>query len=395
MESKLEKYNSSFNQDDYFLIKKKYFDELLNSPFDVLEPSGYLEVTSKSLKELPKFEIPREKLAQYYNDAGNNIMEFKNPILKLWNSWDECIYNKDEITLCHSVTIAGFAVLEILKSIDIKTIFFETPAYYGTIYQAEMLKIKHIKIPTYKENNWKINLSKDQIRQNSPCAVWITQPKMSLGLNQNQKSIKQLAEIMGPNDFLVIDEATEKEFPSVLKNLNNSNYDCSIIKMRSFFKGCGLNGIRLTVVSHPIALKKKFNLAMWLFQGGLDLFSLTAGKIASISKDQFVLMLKLAREETIKKREKLENLSRGSIIEPIRLINGYIGTLRVNFPNNKFWENRRALLEYLKKEKIVATLGSSMFFAHDPCAEHIRLNYYLDEEVLIKTVQRLINFSPG
>jgi len=53
-------------------------------------------------------------------------------------------------------------------------------------------------------------------RRLHPVVYWLTQPRMSLGFDQDVTHVEKLLAHLSPRDFLVIDEATEQRCPSVL-----------------------------------------------------------------------------------------------------------------------------------------------------------------------------------
>ena len=75
------------------------------------------------------------------------------------------------------------------------------------------------------------------------------------------------------------------------------------------------------------------------------------------------------------------------------LENGYLGSLHVHFNNNFSIEhNRNDLLLYCKKVKIPIILGASMYYAFEPKIEHIRLNYFINENLFLNGIKNLASY---
>ena len=79
-----------------------------------------------------------------------------------------------------------------------------------------------------------------------------------------------------------------------------------------------------------------------------------------------------------------------------QLENGYLGTLHVHFNNELSIDcNRKDLLLYCKKIKMPIILGSSMYYAFEPNIEHIRLNYFINENLFLNGLKNLASYFSG
>lgn len=379
----------SFLKDDFFEINKKYFDKILEDGNNYLHPSGFLNTNLSVIEKLEDITINKKNFVEYHNDSTHNILPYKIIIQNLFNHWDNYSYDLNELTICHSVTMGSLAVLNYLYKNNIKDIIFETPTYYATIIQAEQMNFNITKIPSYYEQAFNNCL---QIKNNTPKVYWITQPRISLGINQDIKFIEELIQNLREIDYLVIDEATELMFPSHL-SFTTKYKNKNIIKIRSIFKGMGLNGPRISIIIHPKKIKKELDLSLWIYQGGIDIFSLElVKKVCTINYYKTVINTSL--NQVLETKKILKKHLLGSCVELSNIQNGYIGTLIVNYKNNKnYEENRELLLDLLSKNRIIATLGASMNFALDKRREYIRLNYYIDKEHLIEAINIIKTFE--
>lgn len=378
-----------FIEDDFFEINKKYFDRIIKDKNSFLYPSGFLNTKISMLDKLNDITISKKNYVEYHNDSTSNIRPYKEIIQDIFNQWDKHTYSFDELTICHSVTIGSIVILDFLYKNGIRDIVFETPTYYATLIQAEQMNFNIIKVPSYYNDNFLNSLNSQ--KSNTPKAYWITQPRISLGTNQDINYIINLIEGLRDQDYLIIDEATEIMFPSHL-SFTTKYKNKNIIKIRSLFKGMGLNGPRISTIIHPIHIKNELNLSLWIYQGGLDIFSLEfLKKISNI--DYFKTILSTSLTQVLETKKILKKNLIGSNIELSNIQNGYIGTLIFRYKNNNYFKNRKLLLNLLSNNRTVVTLGSSMNFALDKEREFIRLNYYINKEELIKSIKTIKTFE--
>lgn len=380
---------SDFQKDDFFTINKKYFEHIINDKNDYLHPSGFLNTNIKSIQKFDNITIDKSNFIEYRNDSTSNILEYKDIIQNLFHHWDNYFYDNDELTICHSVTIGSIAVLDFLYKNHIRSIIFETPVYYATLIQAEQMNFNITKIPSFYKDNFISPLTVSSIE---PKVYWITQPRISLGINQDIQYIENIINKLREVDYLVIDEATELMFPSHL-SFTTKYTNKNIIKIRSIFKGMGLNGPRISTIIHPKVMKNDLNLSLWIYQGGLDIFSLELiKKTANIN--YFKSILNTSLEQVIQTKQRLKKHVLGSNLQLSNMQNGYIGSLIFKYNNGKeYQENRELLLKLLSKNRIVVTLGASMNFAYDKNFEFIRLNYYIHQEHLADTIDIMKTFE--
>jgi histidinol-phosphate/aromatic aminotransferase/cobyric acid decarboxylase-like protein len=389
-----ENYNSLFAVDDYSELHKKYFKNLREGNEMFADPSGWTDTFSEVGLHEKKFD---KRLQLYYCDlASNQLKEQKLPILNLLSAWDSFDYSLEHVTLCHSTTVGSMTVLAVLLSKGIGNIIFETPNYFATHYQAETLGMKITRVPSFFEENFQFNLKSDFLMKQSPCAVWLTQPRTALGYNQDPVAIDQIMEKLSPNDFLIIDEATEQMFPSVLNNINSDKYP-NVIKIRSIFKGLGVNGLRLAAIIHHPSLRYEMTDEMEVFQGALDIYSLENAIEMAGDINRFRDLLDVSNQQVVRLRQKAERQVLGTNCYVSKIVNGYIGAAIIKFQENSLphHEVREKFLQYCAKNKTPVIVGAAMSFSIHTDMEFVRLNYFNRENHILNALKLFSDFQIG
>ncbi len=283
-------------------------------------------------------------------------------------------------------------VLSTLKFAGIEKIIFETPTYFGTRLQAELLGLSVVRVPCYYEGGFDAGLAtfRAEILRNHPCALWITQPRFGIGTNQPITRLRELANLLGPKDAFVIDEAAEQTFPSISASLGP--VDCAVIRARGLLKGIGLNGLRMSVVLHPPQWRERFTDILEVVGASLDRFSLTNAVEIARQPNLFRSMLAHANAQVLRGRKKIEIMSLGSWAEPTPLENSYIGSILLNLSNlpGSYLEKRRALLSYCRDRRMPVILGASIGFAFDHNREAVRINYFTPDNNIESSVRILL-----
>ncbi|MBK7143592.1 MAG: aminotransferase class I/II-fold pyridoxal phosphate-dependent enzyme [bacterium] len=285
----------------------------------------------------------------------------------------------EELTLCHSTTIASLAILYMLKSNGHSTIIMESPYYYATYSQALALGFKVIRIPTYFKSqfDWRVETIQTAC-QVGGSVLWITQPRIALGLNQN---IDRLSDVLFrlPCLTVIVDEASETRIPSWLSQLAAGLRGRRLIRFRGIGKGLGINGIRLAMIIHHQSLKAQVEDALWVCQGALDVFSLEYGTELLGNWERFRMQASTCRVHINKMYDRISRLTRGSRLQLTPISGGYAGcyVLDMSHWNGSAPSKRRYLLELCRNHRTVILLGASMGFALDHSREYARINYYL------------------
>lgn len=385
---------SLFRRNDFDSVYYDFFEEVWDSGDVYADPSGWNDTEAAAAGMLPSIRVDEASLGRYYLDEDRTLGGLKEQIIQLVAFWENRLINWDEVTLYNSVSTATAAVLIALKRLGARTVVFETPAYGVTVNQAKHSGYKVVLIPTYYRDNFAVQLQHAVHRRPHPVVFWLTQPRMSLGIDQDENVVKELIGKLSPEDFLVIDEATEQRCPSVLSKLPEN---ARIFRIRGLLKPMGLNGLRLACILHSSDLRVCLENAQDVIGASLDLYSLQMAAELSRQKELFFKMLSVANAQVTELRRKADFLALGSEIRLSRLMNGYMGCVFVPFKGGKrkYKENRLRLLDFCRSRRMPVILGSNMLFAFDPEWEQIRLNYFSREHHILRAIETLTAFCGG
>jgi histidinol-phosphate/aromatic aminotransferase/cobyric acid decarboxylase-like protein len=384
--------HNAFRPDDFDAINAAYFSELRTDGRPFLDPSGWLETYSTAAELMPEIPVRSSDLGRYYLDEGHALGATKDAIVSLISAWERRSVRDDAVTLCHSISEGTLSILVALRRRGIREILFETPGYAVTMNQAEYLGLHRVMIPTIRTENFRADMAR-LVPAAVPTAVWITQPRMSLGSNQRPADVRRILERLGPADFLVVDEATEQEFPSVLRDSEVGSHP-RMIRIRGVTKGMGLNGVRLAFVLHDPGFRDDLESAQEVVGGSLDLFSLRAAAVLAADVNRFTTMLYAARQQTTGLHSRAARSTAGSRVVLSPLVNGYMGSAWLAVPDpNRYDETRRELLSFCRVRRTAVIVGASMRFAFDPTFEAIRLNYFNRENHILDGVKTIVDFA--
>ena len=378
-----------FFPDDIDRIEKKYFTDIRRSNAMSADPS-YWFVNKTEVAET----YGLTKIKHYTSDYGGALGTEKEVIAATLSLWDETSYNIENLTLCSSATTASLAILTLIRStLPARRIYFETPSYFASIQQAEYLGANVELVPTYTQENFYADRA-FWVKAQSPKVIWITQPRFGIGENYDPNKLSNILSNLADDDLLIIDEATEQIVPSPLRAAS-PEADRRILKIRSPFKGMGINGPRFCVVLHHDTLAKPLRLCREQMQGAIDRFSLNFAVEQMASAKTFFGMLASANDQVTKLRRKLSVRAIGHPIEPSNLENGYIGSVAVQYSNQDrpYVANREALLRHCAQHNMPVILGANLRFAIDHEREFIRLNYFNSEKELIRAIDILSRFA--
>jgi hypothetical protein len=218
---------------------------------------------------------------------------------------------------------------------------------------------------------------------------------MSLGLDQEEASVRELLNGLASEEYLVVDEATEQKCPSVLSALCETYNSERLLRIRGLLKPLGLNGLRLAGVLHHSSLRESLENAQDVTGASLDLYSLAMGAELGRRKKLFFSMLSVANKQVTTLRRKAELLTSGSGVVLSRLVNGYMGSAFVPFRGGtrRYRQNRNELIAYCRECRMPVILGASMFYAFDPEWEQVRLNYFNREHHILRAAEVLSAFA--
>lgn len=384
-----------FVSDDYSSVQARFRDLRVNGEIDA-DPSGWRSTYSEAETLLPKPVMGRGDLSQYHLDAALGLSAHRDAILSLLSAWEDRDVSSTEVTICPSGTIASLAILAVLKGKDVRHIRFETPAFFASIEQARSIGMEVDLIATYRRELFRTPFAEIEASsewQHRSHAVWLTQPRAALGFNQPTDEIRILTDSLDHrSQFVVVDEVTDQLFPAPLSILHRDGPRPNLIRIRSFTKGMGLNGIRLSAVLHPPEFRKAFIGAIDALGGSVDAYSLST--VAELAKDQQRLrrMLAAANQQVTNLRIRAARAAAGSPVEVNKLENGYIGSMSVDLSTLgvDYRAQRECFLEECLKARTPVVLGASYNMALDPPNELIRLNFFISPDSVLRGVSNIV-----
>jgi hypothetical protein len=221
--------------------------------------------------------------------------------------------------------------------------------------------------------------------------LWLTQPRAALGFNQTIAQLEEWLALLDRRHYLVVDEATDQSFPTTLGRLRHPR----LIRLRSFTKGLGLNGLRLAAVLHEQDLRAVLVGSLEMLGGSVDVHSLTS--ICELAADlpRLQTMLAAANAQVNELRGRAERLVRGGPVRVNRLTNGYIGSATIDLTNLgvSHRTRRKRLLEGCRDARTPVILGASFYLAYDPPFEAVRLNFFSHPQHILgglANIQRIV-----
>ncbi|HEX4964026.1 MAG TPA: aminotransferase class I/II-fold pyridoxal phosphate-dependent enzyme [Thermoanaerobaculia bacterium] len=387
--------NSTLFQEDDYDELYRYFLPLRDGAQIDADPSGWIDTYAAAADLLPPFRVTN--LAQYRIDEGRSLGSAKEKIVALLRDWEQYEIEMDNVTLCHSVSEASLMALIFLKSNGISTIVFESPAYGVSIKQARYVGLATRLCPTYIDDDYEMHLDAMNLSATTPIALWLTQPRMSLGYDQPTSFINSALETLSARDFLVIDEATEQRFPSHLRDLWSRVDRPNILRLRGFLKGVGLNGLRLAFVLHDARFRNELEAAQELIGSSLDSFSLQVAVAIADTTGRLKILLETANRQTTSLRAKADKIAFGSEVRMSGLVNGYIGSAMLDLKSipGSHEQKRKRLLSFCFDRRMPVLLSSTMRFAFDPNWEKVRINYFNQPKHVLKAVFNFGEFLAG
>jgi histidinol-phosphate/aromatic aminotransferase/cobyric acid decarboxylase-like protein len=382
-----------FMPDDYGEIEAKYFAELRRQGQVDADPSGWRGGRTDAEQWAPLPQLQPRDLVPYYIDEGDALAPHKESIAALLQAWDGYGIELDQFTLCTSGASASLITLATLKNLGVRRVVFETPSYFGSIDQANQIGLSCELVPTYRREGYAMPSLDHWIGGGESTAIWLTQPRASLGFNQSVHLLDTLLECLPATSYLIIDEATDQSFPIHLGAFAQKQQKANLIRIRSFTKGMGLNGLRLAAIIHSASLRASIVHCLEFFGSSVDAHSLSA--VASLAADmgRFTMMLRAANDQVNSLRARTERLVMGSPLAVNPLTNGYIGTVIADLTAlGRSHESRRVrLLEGCRHVRTPVMLGASSYVAIDHPTEAIRLNFFRPPDDLLRGVANILN----
>lgn len=382
-----------FEKNDFDRIYATYFEDLIAQDRVAADPSGWARTEPGVQMHLP-VPMPPELLGHYVVDNRKLIAPQKDKLRRLFSDWDARDYLFDEITLAPSISAASLATLLLLRSMGVRRILFETPAYYAVLDQAELFGFETELVATHASHQYRWQPAVWAASRREACAFWLTQPRYGLGINQNASDLGALLADVGPEQFVVIDETADQSWPSVLSDFRSGS-PRGLIKIRGIMKPLGLNGLRLAAILHAPCWRFKLQELLWLVGAALDRYSLVAAEEIAETPRLFATMLQSARHRIVAAQRFIAAAARGKPLIVSSMENGYLGVVEIDFARAARQRDRAELLSHCRQARMPVTLGPAMIFARDELRERVRLNYFMPRRDLEYCISELAAFIDG
>ena len=385
-----------FSSDDYIEIERKYFVDIRSSGVVDADPSGWLFSQTSVAEMMPTAQVGPLDLVQYRVDEDAALGDAKERIQPLLSAWEATDVFPNEFTICPSGACASLVALATVKSLGIRHVVFETPAYFGSIEQAIELGLSVELVPTFRRTDYMLPDVK-RLLGTSDTALWLTQPRASLGFDQSQDLVIRILQTLRHTQFLIVDEVTDQTFPAHLSRLVHAGASTNVIRLRSFTKPMGINGIRLAAILHSATLRPAIVGCLEAFGGSLEIHSLRL--VGTLAEDitRFRHLLRIANDQVNKLRVTAERLATGTPISVNHLVNGYIGSMIVDLRvlGSTHEERRARLLAGCRAKRTPVMLGSTFYMAKDPPTEAIRLNFFNHPEHIVRGINNVAAVLAG
>lgn len=386
---------SFFDPDNFYEEEHTIFQSQRENNTYKFDLSGWENTTSPNSEYLPNIaeSLNHTDLVHYWNDRGTKIMKQKLHMAKKLSEWDELEYSFDNFSIGNSPTIGFAGVLFLLKEEGIKRIIFETPYYFAPYYQAIELGFEVIRIPTFYNEGFCFFPEKFGVNMGDDTAVWITQPRYCLGIDNDVDTLRNILSSFGENCYMVIDEATEMKFPSHLGDSLDVELD-PVIRIKSFFKGTGINGLRMCAILHAKSLRDDMCMALEYWQGGLHSLSLQYATQIIERESFFQHMLKVSRSEVSNLFRTASEIYFNAHFKLLPLENGYLGAGYIDkpFAFDSIEDFRIKVLEYCVANGLLLMTGNHWQLNRDPNRLFFRINYFRKEKEILEGLNCLNNW---
>jgi hypothetical protein len=379
--------------DDFELIRRKYFREIIDNKSWEALPGGVQDNFSPFYKNFPIVNLTQDKMSGYKIDSGKNLNYLKEKLLPLLKEWEGREIELDEFSICPNATFAINICLLAMRFLGVEETIHETPAYFGTVELSKLHKLKTTLLPTHSSNEFYLSdndIARIKSQKHQFCVI-LTQPKIGTGLNRDIFWTKNILKNIPNKSFVLIDEAADRSFPSLTPNFEyNSD---QIFRVKGIFKGLGLNGLKGSIIYHHSKYKELLSSLIEFNGGTIDSYSTETLSKLTENPAFFKYALNYASDYISKGTKIVEKELIGSNINFNPIENGYIGLVEIPFGNNDFFKTRENLLRKAKKIKCPLVLGSSMYFPYNGNSEWIRFNFFSTLDNIEKSARKLYQLS--
>ena len=199
---------ATYAKDDYDDVNAEFFNDILRSKTWAALPAGWHNPKSTAAESFSLQQPSFNDGLQYALDEGYALGDLKEAILNVLGHWEARPLAWSELTICPSVSTANLVVLSALKARGYRHICFESPAYFATPVQADLLGFEVERVTGKRDGGFEIPV--EAFVKSFPGTrkvLWLTQPRFGIGTNQDLGKLRELASFLGRDDVIVFDEA--------------------------------------------------------------------------------------------------------------------------------------------------------------------------------------------
>jgi hypothetical protein len=365
-------YQSDFND-----IYDQYFRDFIIKTNYAAAPSGVFTSHSDASEYIPPMHLSCSSATNYIIDDNYMSIDVKRDAHKIMQRRENFDIANDELTISPSVSHATGIILITLKQLGIKKFYCVAPAYFSVVEQALYLDFDVHLVHGDKSKNYNIDTEHlaQTLPKTEPYILTMFNPLYPIGLNLQNNYMSEFINSLPKNAHLIIDEAQDRSYPSILSNIKN-NTQAKVYRIFGIFKSLGLHGAKAALILHPAEFRKRITETSESIGGTLDKYSASLLAFLSNNEASHLQAINAANVQITRNHKILEGLIVNPQISTFPVENGFLGCIIADIGNQEYLEFRQKLLTECRRIRIPVAIGSTQFFPYSGKNELIRINYY-------------------
>jgi aspartate/methionine/tyrosine aminotransferase len=319
--------------------------------------------------------IPEEFLARYVYDREQKhtaLVDSKITIRKHLSEREGTSVDDSSFICVPGSTAALTLAIHLVKRKGVETVISDVPYYFSTERVSSAVGLKFMPVRRSAETLRDPQILFDAVRRPSTQkrAIVVTQPRYVLSEDYTADFLHELLSLLGPNDFLILDQATDM----IYQNGNTLPADGRVLKIRSLGKALSANGARLAVILGDRKLIPELNATAGFLFGSLDIAMLLLGTALVQNSDTFrrqlAAVLQHAQNCAFTAQAQVER-------DGLKLIppaNGFLGHIRIDLAKIP----RFSLYQHLLRHDVNALFSEQFGMLRPERYEMLRVNFLLD-----------------
>ena len=398
IDSEIELVNSEKNghevvlRADFNEIYDTYFKDIIRKSEYCVAPSGVLISHSDASKAIPNVEIKAGNATNYIIDDNYMSNDTRENAFKFIEKRENRNLEFDSVTVSPSVSHSTALILIMLREKGIKKFYSVAPAYFSIIEQAKYLGFAISLIYGGQNEDYYCNIETviNSFPINEPFVFTLFNPRYPLGDSIDIDYLEELLSKLGNNAYVIIDEAQDYIFPSLLRNIEKKTA-ANIFRVFGFFKSIGLHGAKAAMILHNIAYRKRLTEISETIGGTLDKYSESLLNYFSQNQNKYLEAIYHVKKQVSTNADLLNLLRDERYIEARKVDNGFLSSIIINTGKINYTSFRRKMLETFRDFKSPVAIGSTQYFPYNGKNEMIRINYFqkkADFEKSILTINK-------